>query len=319
MKIGNVELKNNIIIGPMAGISNQAFRKICKEFNPGLICAEMVSDKAIIHENKKTLNMILVDDFERPISMQVFGSTKEEITKAAIYIDKYSNADIIDINMGCPVNKVAKKGESGAALLKDPNLVYEIVKSVKENVKKPVTVKIRLGWDHNSINYLEVGKMIEKAKADAIVLHARTRSDMYKGKSDWSHIKKLKEELSIPIIGNGDILTKEDALNMLNETKCDAIMISRGVLGNPWLISEIIDYLDHKEVRFVSLEEKRKIILKHLDYLIDLKGEKIGILEFRTHLAYYVKGMKEATKFKQEIFKINDYNTLINKINDFIK
>lgn len=320
MKIGNVTIEGKIIVGPMAGISNLAFRRICKKFNPALIYAEMVSDKALIYENKRTIDMLDCLDEEHPITMQVFGSTVNEITKAAIYIDKYSKADIIDINMGCPVNKVAKKANSGASLLKDPELVYNIVKSVKENVKKPVTVKIRLGWDHLSINYLEIGKLIEKAGADAICLHARTRSDFYQGKADWEAIKKLKETVNIPVIGNGDINSREDAKKMLETTNCDAVMISRGVLGNPWLIEECNNYLNNVSSikRIINNEEKAEIIIKHLNYLIELKGEKKGILEFRTHLAYYVRGMFNATKFKQEIFKISDKAILEKMIYEFL-
>lgn len=321
MKIGNIELKNKIIVGPMAGISNIAFRRVVKEFNPGLIYTEMVSDKAINYENKKTINMLDVIDEEHPITMQVFGASVEEITKAAIYIDKNSKADIIDINMGCPVNKVAKKSCAGASLLKEPKLVYDIVKSVKDNVTKPVTVKIRLGWDFDSINYLEIGKLIEKAGADAICLHARTRSQLYGGKASWEAIKRLKEELSIPVIGNGDVVTMEDAYKMIKETNCDAVMISRGTLGNPWLIYDAVEYLKNQnyQKKVVTAKDRKEVIYKHLDYLVELKGEKLGLLEFRGHLAYYVKGLANATYFKQEIFKINEISKLKEIIDLFLK
>ena len=250
-KIGNVEIKNQVVLAPMAGISNSAFRKIAKEMGCGLIVAEMVSDKAICYGSKKTIDMLYMTDFERPLSQQIFGSDKESFIKAAKYIEENMHPDIIDINMGCPVPKVALSAQAGSALLKDPKKVYEIVKAVSQSVNVPVTVKIRSGWDNNHINAVEIAKICEKAGAKAITIHARTRAQGYSGKADWNIIKKIKENVNIPVIGNGDIKTPVDAKNMLEQTGCDAIMIARGALGNPWLIKNTVDYLETGKVSIV--------------------------------------------------------------------
>ena len=244
-KIGNVEIKNQVVLAPMAGISNSAYRTIIKEMGAGLIVAEMVSDKAIMYGNKKTVDMLYMTDFERPISQQIFGSDKESFVYSAKYIYENMHPDIIDINMGCPVPKVAISSQAGSALLKNPDKVYEIVKSVVEAVPIPVTVKIRSGWDENSINAKEIAKVIESAGASAITIHPRTRKQGYSGNADWNIIKEVKEIVNIPVIGNGDIKSCYDAKRMLEETNCDAIMIGRGVLGNPWLIRECVEYLEN--------------------------------------------------------------------------
>ena len=244
VKIGNVEIIGKTVLAPMAGICNSAFRKIIKEMGCSLIYAEMVSDKAIFYHNEKTKEMLFMEEIERPITQQIFGSDKETFIEAAKYIEKTMNPDIIDINMGCPVPKVAVKSQAGSALLKNPEKIYEIVKGVVEAVKCPVTVKIRSGWDKDSINAKEVAQVCEKAGAKAIAIHPRTRSQGYSGKADWQIIKEVKESVSIPVIGNGDIKTIYDAKRMLEETGCDLIMIGRGVLGNPWLIRDINAYLE---------------------------------------------------------------------------
>src|SRR5574344_714388 len=239
-KIGNVEIKNKIVLAPMAGICDNAYRTIAKEMGAGLICAEMVSDKAIYYKSKKTLEMLYMTEEERPISQQIFGSDKESFVYSSKYIEQNMQPDIIDINMGCPVPKVALRSQAGSALLKNPDKVYEIVKAVVDAVSIPVTVKIRSGWDSNSINAVEIAKVVERAGASAITVHGRTRAQGYSGNADWNIIKQVKENVNIPVIGNGDIRSIYDAKKMLDETGCDAIMIGRGVLGNPWLIKQCV-------------------------------------------------------------------------------
>ena len=303
-KIGNVEIKNNIVLAPMAGICNSAFRRIIKEFGCGLIVSEMVSDKAIFYGSKKTIDMLYMKEEERPISQQIFGSDTESFVYAAKYIEENMKPDIIDINMGCPVPKVAVSAQAGSALLKNPNKVYEIVKAVVEAVNVPVTVKIRSGWDSNSINAVEIAKVIEKAGASAITVHPRTRAQGYSGLSDWNIIKQVKENVNIPVIGNGDIKSCYDAKKMLEETNCDAIMIGRGVLGNPWLIKECIDYLDGKEITKPTNMDILNMVEKHLNYLLEFKEERVAILEMRTQIGYYLKGFNK--EYKQKFMKIDN-------------
>ena len=318
--IGNVEIKNNVVLAPMAGISNSAYRTIIKEMGAGLIYAEMVSDKAISYESKKTIDMLYMTDMERPIAQQIFGSDKESFVKAAKYIEKTMKPDIIDINMGCPVPKVAIKNQAGSALLKNPEKVYEIVSSVVNAVNVPVTVKIRSGWDNNSINAVEIAKMIERAGASAITVHPRTRAQGYTGNADWNIIKAVKENVTIPVIGNGDIRSCYDAKRMLDETKCDAIMIGRGVLGNPWLIKECVEYLaTGKEPIKVSLKEKMDMVKRHYKLLEETKGEKLALLEMRTHAAWYLKGLENSTKLKEAIFKTKTKEKFLKLIDDFIE
>ena len=313
-KIGNIIIDNPIVLAPMAGISNSAFRRIAKEMGVGLVVAEMVSDKAIYFGSKKTIDMLYMKEEERPISQQIFGSDKESFVYAAKYILKNMKPDIIDINMGCPVPKVATRAQAGSALLKNPNKVYEIVKSVVEAVDVPVTVKIRSGWDEKSINAVEIAKIIEKAGASAITIHPRTRAQGYSGKADWNIIKQVKENVHIPVIGNGDIKTCYDAKRMLDETKCDAVMIGRGLLGNPWLIRDCIDYLNNKEIKEVTILDKLNMVLKHLNYLLEFKDEKIAILEMRTQICYYLKGISK--EYKQKFMKINTKDEFINLVGE---
>ena len=318
-KIGNVEIKNNVVLAPMAGISNSAYRTIIKEMGAGLIVAEMVSDKAIMYGSKKTVDMLYMTDFERPISQQIFGSDKESFIIAAKYIYENMKPDIIDINMGCPVPKVAISSQAGSALLKDPDKVYEIVKAVVESVPIPVTVKIRSGWDENNINAVEIAKIIEKAGASAITIHPRTRKQGYSGKANWSIIKEVKASVNIPVIGNGDINSCYDAKRMLDETGCDAVMIGRGVLGNPWLIKECVEYLEKGIIpKEVTLKEKIDMIKKHLNLLIETKPYKVALLEIRSHAAWYLKGLPNTKELKENIFKTSTKEELIKLLDEYL-
>ena len=319
-KIGNVEIKNRVVLGPMAGISNSSFRTIAKEMGCGLIVAEMVSDKAICYGSKKTIDMLYMTDFERPLSQQIFGSDKDSFVKAAIYIEQNMHPDIIDINMGCPVPKVAVSAQAGSALLKNPQKVYEIVKAVVEAVSIPVTVKIRSGWDSNSINAKEIAKICEKAGASAITVHARTRAQGYSGKADWNIIKEVKKSVNIPVIGNGDIKSPLDAKKMLDETNCDAIMIARASLGNPWIIKNTIHYLETgKLLKEPTKIDKLNMIKKHLNYLLEIKPEKVALLEMRSEAAYYLKGIPSSAPYKMKLFQTKTKEEFLKIIDEFAK
>jgi putative TIM-barrel protein, nifR3 family len=317
-KIGNVEIKNKVVLAPMAGICNNAYRTIIKEMDVGYMVAEMVSDKAIMYGSKKTKEMLYMTDYERPIAQQIFGSDVDSFIIAAKYVYENMNPDIIDINMGCPVPKVAVSSQAGSALLKDPKKVYDIVSAVANSVPIPVTVKIRSGWDENSINAAEIAKICESAGASAITIHPRTRKQGYTGLSDWSIIKKVKESVSIPVIGNGDILSCYDAKRMLEETNCDAVMIGRGVLGNPWLIKECVQYLEEDIVpNEVTMQEKINMIKKHLEYLLSTKPYKVALLEIRSHAAWYLKGLHNGKELKQAIFTTSTKEEIIRLLDEY--
>lgn len=319
-KIGNVEINGNIVVAPMAGVSNKTFRKICKNMGASLVVAEMVSDKAILFGNEKTFKLLDMDEDERPISQQIFGSDVESFVEAAKVVEEKMKPDIIDINMGCPVPKIALRSQAGSALLKNPKKVGEIVKAVVDAVNVPVTVKIRSGWDSNSINALEIAKICEENGASAITVHGRTRAQGYSGKSDWNIIKQVVDEVDIPVIGNGDVTTCYDAKRMLDETGCSAVMIGRGLLGNPWLIKECVDYLTTgASLESVSFNEKIDMMEYHLNELCKDKSEGQAVLEMRSHLLNYLKGLPENKEIKNEICKCRSRIEIINCLEEYRK
>ena len=317
-KIGNIELKNRVVLAPMAGVCNPAFRLIAKEFGTGLVCAEMVSDKAIVHGNKRTREMLFVDEREKPLSLQIFGGDKSSLVEAAKVVDQETNADIIDINMGCPVPKVTKC-DAGAKWLLDPNKIEEMVSAVVAVVNKPVTVKMRIGWDSDHIYVIDNAKAVERAGGAAISVHGRTREQLYTGTADWSFIKQAKEAVNIPVIGNGDVFAPEDAKRMLDETGCDAVMIGRAALGNPWMLYRTVEYLE-KGVLLPepSAEEKIRIAILHMDRLVALKGEHVAVKEMRKHMAWYLKGIKGSARLKDAVMEQVKRDEMARILTDFV-
>ncbi len=317
-KIGSVEIENQLVLAPMAGISNTSYRKIIKKMGAGLIYAEMVSTNAITYGNEKTYSLLKMDESERPIVQQVFGSDIKTFVTAAKLIENTMHPDIIDINMGCPVPKVAVRAQAGSALLKNPKKIGEIVKAVVESVSVPITVKIRSGWDEKSINAVEVAKICEANGASAIAIHARTRSEGYSGKANWDIIKEVKENVNIPVIGNGDITSPKLAKKMLDETGCDAVMIGRGALGNPWIFKRCLEYLKSgKIITEPSNIEKIEMIREHYNLLKEDKNEHIALLEIRTHALYYLKGMPESKIYKERICKTKNKEELFNILKEY--
>ena len=320
-KIDDIKIKNQVVLAPMAGVSNPAYMKICEEMGLGYAITELISAEAVVRGNKKTLEMLNgIDQLNIPVAIQIFGSNPETMAKAAKILTNLYSVSFIDINMGCPVPKVAVRSEAGSSLLKDPKKVYEVVSRVVKEIEIPVTVKIRSGWDHQNINAIEIAQTIEKAGARAISIHPRTRSQGYSGKADWDIIRLVKENVTIPVIGNGDIKNCYDAKRMLEQTKCDAVMIGRATMGNPWIIKEIKDYLEYgiQPIEITPLE-KLNMIKKHLNNLIFYKNETVAVLEMRNHIAWYLKGVPNSSELKNKIFKTRDIDQLKALIDDFIE
>ncbi len=318
LKIGNIVMKNPVVLAPMAGVCNPAFRLIAKEFGAGLVCAEMVSDKAILYKNEKSLKMLFVDEREKPLSLQIFGGDKQTLVEAAKVVDQQTNADIIDINMGCPVPKITKC-DAGAKLLLDPNKIYEVVAAVVDAVQKPVTVKMRIGWDQEHIYAVQNAQAVERAGGSAVAVHGRTRVQMYEGTADWDIIRQVKEVVTIPVIGNGDVKTPQDAKRLLETTGADGVMIGRAALGNPWMIYRTVQYLETgKLTSEPTPREKIDVCMLHLDRLVDLKGERVAVREMRKHVAWYVKGMKGAAKLKDQINQFNSRTEIKEVLYSFV-
>ena len=317
-KIKNVEINGKIVVAPMAGISNMTFRRICKSMGASLVVAGMVSDKAITYGNEKTFELLRMNDDERPISQQIFGSDVKSFVEAAKIVEEKMKPDIIDINMGCPVPKVAVKNQAGSALLKNPEKVGEIIKAVVGAVNVPVTVKIRSGWDQSSINAVEIAKIAEANGASAITVHARTRAQGYAGKADWNIIKEVVNAVDIPVIGNGDVVSCYDAKKMLDETECSAVMIGRGLLGNPWLIKECVEYLESGKLpEVIGYNEKIDMMEYHLNKLCEDKTEKQAVLEIRNHLLNYLKGLPENKEVKNQVCRCKSRLEIIKVLENY--
>ncbi len=307
VEIGNVTISHPVILAPMAGVCNPPFRKLAKRFGAGMVCAEMVSDKALVHKNERTSHMLTIVPDEHPVSLQLVGYDIETMVQAAEMITDQTNADIIDINMGCPVLKIFKNG-SGAALARDPSYAASIVEAVVKRINRPVTVKFRKGWDEGHVNAVEVAKAVENAGAKAVTIHGRTAKQLYSGQADWSIIGEVKHAVSIPVIGNGDVVTPDDALSLLQQTGCDGVMIGRGALGNPWIFREITHYLMTGEhLQSPTARERIEVAIEHLHLLVEDKGEHIGVREMRKHAGWYLKGLSGAANLRKEV---NEQETL---------
>ena len=318
MKIGNVELKNKVFLSPMAGVTDLPFRLICKEQNCGMLYTEMINAKALCYDDENTKKMLKIEEEEHPVAVQIFGSDPEYMGKAAQIMNKYPN-EILDINMGCPAPKVVKNGD-GSALMKNPELTRKVLTPVVQNSEKPVTLKIRKGWDDNSVNAVEIAKIAEECGISALAIHGRTREQYYSGKADWDIIKEIKDNISIPVIGNGDIFSVEDSINMLNKTNCDAIMIGRGAQGNPWIFKRINHYMQTGEILpEPTLEEKMNTAIKHLNLAVEEHGEYVAVREMRKHIAWYLKGLRNSARIRDEINKIESHQEVVDKLNAYME
>ena len=311
LKIGNIELENRYILGPMAGVTDLPFRLLCREQGAGLLCMEMVSAKAIYYNNRNTESLLEIHPDERPVSLQLFGSDPKIMSEMAKRIEERPFA-ILDVNMGCPVPKVVKNGE-GSALMKNPKLVYEIVSALVKAIDKPVTVKIRKGFDDDHVNAVEIAKIIEEAGAAAVAVHGRTREQYYSGKADWNIIRQVKEAVSIPVIGNGDVTSPQKADELVRQTGCDGVMIARGAQGNPWIFSELTQWEETGELPLrPDKDEIRKMMLRHARLQLEFKGEFSGIREMRKHVAWYTKGLKGAARLREKVNAVESLEELEN-------
>lgn len=315
MNIGNVSLDNRVFLSPMAGVTDLPFRLICKQKGCGMLYTEMINAKALCYNDENTKKMTKIEDEEHPIAIQIFGSEPEYMGRAAEILNSHSN-EILDINMGCPAPKVIKNGD-GSALMKNPKLAEEVMKSVVKNSIKPVTLKIRKGWDDNSINAVEIAKIAEQAGISALAIHGRTREQYYSGEADWDIIKEIKQSISIPVIGNGDVFEIEDAINMLEKTNCDAIMIGRGAQGNPWIFNRINHYMNTGEILpKPTAQEKINTAIEHMKLAVEEHGEYVAVREMRKHIGWYIKGLKNSARYRDEINKLTDCEAVITKLQE---
>lgn len=318
MKIGNLQLDNEVFLSPMAGVTDLPFRTICKEKGCGMLYTEMINAKALCYDDENTKKMLRMEKDEHPVAVQIFGSDPEFMGKAASIMNQYPN-EVLDINMGCPAPKVVKNGD-GSALMKNPKLAAEVLTAVVKNSEKPVTLKIRKGWDDDCINAVEIAKIAQECGISALAIHGRTREQFYSGKADWDIIAEIKQAIDIPVIGNGDVFEVQDAVNMLEKTKCDAIMIGRGAQGNPWIFNRINHYMKTGEILpEPTLEEKITTAIKHMNLAVAEHGDYVAVREMRKHIGWYLKGLKNSAKYRDQINKITDYKEVIAMLEEYMQ